>query len=126
MNRGERMKWLRNVSKRVENPDEVLLSPPLPPGCRTEADVYRTNEMPMVRVEHVPEDYDPDSYTTPEGRVGTRIIPLDELAAHHPLAAMRRVVDARRHGLRAAIGVNYLMESDELDDYNTSVYAYAF
>lgn len=130
MNRGERMRSLRGTMDERDRAASWnglgMLNPPLPPGCRTIADVYHTDEMPMVRLVHLDNDYDPDKYEAHTGRIGTRIIPLAEFAEHHPLAAMKRVYQARKHGLRAAIGVHYLMESDELDAYDTSVYVDAF
>lgn len=64
--------------------------------------------------------------TASTGRIGTRIIPLDDLSYRYPVGAMNRMIDNRNNGIASAIGHDYLMESDELTQGETTVYAKAF
>ena len=64
--------------------------------------------------------------TANTGRIGTRIIPLDDLSYRYPVGAMNRMIDNRNNGIASAIGHDYMMESDELTQGETTVYAKAF
>lgn len=90
-------------------------------------------ERPVITVGH----YDPrDSVMTVDDdgnanthRIGTRIIPLDEVAkdGRYPCGALGLMVRNRREGrIASAIGHDYIMESDELTQGEITVYAKAF
>ena len=57
-------------------------------------------------------------------KIGTRIVPLDDIA--DGTSVMRRVVSNRRHGIPTAIGLDYLMESDDSEQGIISSMARAF
>jgi hypothetical protein len=57
-------------------------------------------------------------------RIGTRIVPIDDIA--DGTSVMRRVVSNRRHGIPTAIGLDYLMESDDGEQGIISSMARAF
>lgn len=88
---------------------------------------------PDIRVKH----YDPrDSVMTVDDdgnaityRIGTRIIPLSEIALdkRYPCGALSRMDDNRRKGrIASSIGHNFLMESDDLPQGEITTYAKAF
>lgn len=88
---------------------------------------------PDIRVKH----YDPrDSVMTVDDdgnaityRIGTRIIPLSEIALdkRYPCGALSRMDDNRRKGrIASSIGHNFLMESDDLPQDEITTYAKAF
>lgn len=88
---------------------------------------------PDIRVKH----YDPrDSVMTIDDngnaityRIGTRIIPLSEVALdnRYPCGALSRMDDNRRKGrIASSIGHNFLMESDDLPQGEITTYAKAF
>ena len=88
---------------------------------------------PGIRVKH----YDPrDSVMTIDDngnaityRIGTRIIPLSEIALdkRYPCGALSRMDDNRRKGrIASSVGHNFLMESDDLPQGEITTYAKAF
>lgn len=88
---------------------------------------------PDIRVKH----YDPrDSVMTIDDngnaityRIGTRIIPLSEIALdkRYPCGALSRMDDNRRKGrIASSVGHNFLMESDDLPQGEITTYAKAF
>lgn len=56
---------------------------------------------------------DSETHACHTTEIGTRATPLDRFEGE-PGGAMRRMVESRRHGISAAIGKKYLIESDEI------------
>lgn len=72
--------------------------------------------------------HDKRSNTVSTRTIGTRIIPLQDIADSnvYTCGAYSRMIQNRRDGIASAIGHNFLMESDELTQGDVTVYAKAF
>lgn len=59
-------------------------------------------------------------------KIGTRITPLKNYVDVHAAGAMRQVYEDRKAGIAAAIGKDYLLESDEINQGEASALAKGF
>lgn len=100
---------------------------PAPPSYRPELymknhealDALRNPANAGIRIErfdprHSVVEVDLRARTARSRRIGTRITPLEDYA-DRPCGAMSVMVESRRNGVPAAIGHNWLVQSDEAD-----------